>query len=216
MARVGIDPDRAMGVRVPDLRALAKKIGRNSALAHVLWDRNIRETMILASMVDDPQSLTGGRMDAMALEFYDWEVCDQTCMNLFEKTGPLAWVKAVEWACRPEEGVRRAGYVLMARLAVSDKKAGEEKFHPFFPLIVQGSVDQRNLVKKAVNWALRQIGKRTRALNEKAIVCGRTVAALDSPSARWVAADALKELTSPSVQGWLAKRAGREPGRPKT
>ena len=206
MARVGIDPERALGVSIPDLRRLAREIGRDHLLAGELFAAGLRETMILASMVDDPGQLTSGQMENWAAEFYDWEVCDQSCANLFEKN-ILAWSKAVEWSERREEFVKRAGFVLMARLAVSDKKAADDAFRPFFPLIVREAVDERNMVKKAVNWALRQIGKRNLVLNAEAVRTSQTILALDSRSARWIANDALRELTGAPVLARLEKKA---------
>ena len=138
-------------------------------------------------------------MEAWATEFDYWEICDQACMNLFEKH-PLAWRKAIEWSNHENEGKKRAAFVLMARLAVSDKKAKDDRFKPFFPLIIRESTDERNLVKKAVNWALRQIGKRNKALNQKAIPVAEKIATFNSKSARWIATDALRELKSEDVQ----------------
>lgn len=199
MARYGITPEQTYGVKVPHLRAIAKEYRKNHELALALWKINNRETRILATMIDDPRQLTEEQMEAWAMEFDYWEICDQACMNLFEKH-PLAWQKAIEWSGHVNEGKKRAAFVLMARLAVSDKKAPDENFIPFFSLILRESTDERNLVKKAVNWALRQIGKRNKVLNQKAIPVAEKIAALDSKSARWIAADALRELKSDAVQ----------------
>jgi len=195
MTGYGITPDQTYGVKVPHLRAIAKEHRKNHELALALWKINNRETRILATMIDDPKQLTEKQMEAWAMEFDYWEICDQACMNLFEKH-PVAWEKAVEWSGHVNEGKKRVAFVLMARLAVSDKKAPDEKFAPFFPLILRESTDERNLVKKAVNWALRQISKRNRALNRQAIQVAEEIAALESKSARWIAADALRELKS--------------------
>jgi 3-methyladenine DNA glycosylase AlkD len=202
MERVGISPDRALGVRVPHLRELAREIGRDHDLALGLWDRGLRETMILASMIADPRQTTEGLMERWAADFYDWEVTDQTCMNLFEKT-PFAYEKCFEWSERPEQFVKRAGFVLMARLPRSDKKQADERFLDFFPALKAGATDGRNGVKKAVNWAIREIGKRSRFLNPRAIELAREIGALDSSAARWVAADAIRELTSEAVRARL-------------
>ncbi len=199
MAKYGITPDRAYGVKIPELRRIAKSYRNDHKLALALWNHNTRETRILATMVDDPRQLTEKQMESWAMEFDYWEICDQCCMNLFEKHS-LAWQKAIEWSTNPDEGKKRAAFVLMARLAVSDKNALNEKFEPFFPLIVRESIDERNLVKKAVNWALRQIGKRNLSLNQKAITVAREILNLDSKSARWIATDALRELKSPQVR----------------
>jgi len=199
MAKYGITPEQTYGVKIPKLRAIAKDYPKNHELALALWKINNRETRILASMIDDPKQLTEEQMDAWAMEFDYWEICDQACMNLFEKHS-LAWQKAVEWSNHANEGKKRAAFVLMARLAVSDKKAPDQKFQPFFPLITRESTDERNLVKKAVNWALRQIGKRNKALNQQAIQVAETIVSMKSKSAHWIATDALRELNSEAVQ----------------
>lgn len=199
MRRVGISPDFCLGVRVPHLRALAREIGTDHGLACALWKNRLRETMILASMIASAKETTPDLMESWAASFYDWEVTDQTCMNLFEKT-PFAVDKARQWSERPEEFVRRAGFVLMARLAVSDKRAPDELFLSFFPAIKTGSTDNRAGIRKAVNWAIRQIGKRNRRLNEKATALSEDIARIDSKPARWIAADAIRELKSAAVQ----------------
>jgi len=199
MAKYGITPDRAYGVKIPELRRIAKSYRNDHKLALALWDHNTRETRILASMVDDPKQLAEKQMESWAMEFDYWEICDQCCINLFEKHS-LAWQKAIEWSNHANEGKKRAAFVLMARLAVSDKKAVDEKFEPFFPLIKREATDERNLVKKAVNWALRQIGKRNLSLNQKAITVAGEILDPDSKSARWIANDALRELKSEAVQ----------------
>ncbi|MGC9364630.1 MAG: DNA alkylation repair protein [Fidelibacterota bacterium] len=199
MAKFGITPEQTYGVKIPRLRAIAKNYRKNHELALALWQINNRETRILAAMIDDPKQLTEEQMEAWAMKFDYWEICDQVCMNLYEKH-PLAWPKAIEWSGHENEGKKRAAFVLMARLAVSEKKAPNDRFEPFFPLILRESTDERNLVKKAVNWALRQIGKRNRALNRKAILDAEKIATLDSKSARWIATDALRELRGDAVQ----------------
>ena len=203
MARYGIAVKHAYGVSIPNLRALAKEIGRDHELARQLWAKESRETRILASMIDDWRQVDEGQLEGWVSDFADWEVCDQCCMNLIEKT-PYAWEKAVAWSAREEEYVKRAGFVMMARLAVGDKKAKDEQFLPFLPIIAREAADRRNFVKKAVNWALRQIGKRNRVLNAQAIAAARGIQQTASPVAKWVAADALRELTSEAVQKRLA------------
>ena len=153
-------------------------------------------------MVDEAQLVTETQMESWVSEFDYWEICDQCCMNLFEKT-PFAYQKAVEWSKRAEEYVKRAGFVLMARLAVSDKKAADDRFEAFFPLIEREAGDPRDMVKKGVNWALRQIGKRNLALNRQAIIVGQRIQQQESKAAQWVARDALKELTGTAVQSRL-------------
>jgi 3-methyladenine DNA glycosylase AlkD len=206
MASVGIAPDRNYGVKVPVLRAIAQRTKRNHELALQLWEHGYRETRILTTMIAEPCQITPELLENWLSAFNDWEICDQCCMNLFEKL-PDAWQLAVDWSRRPEEFVRRAGFVLMARLAVSDKKASDERFEPFFPLLVEGATDNRNFVKKAVNWAVRQIGKRNAALNRRAIEIAQEIQRLDSKAAKWIAADALRELQSPAVQTRLTIQA---------
>ncbi len=208
MARYGIKSDVVYGVSIPRLRSLAREIERDHALALELWEIAGRETRILASMTAEPSKVDDRLMEDWVLDFDCWEVCDQVCMNIFEKT-PLAFSKAEEWSQRGEEFVKRAGFVLMARLAVSDKAAGDAAFERFFPLIRRGAEDERNMVKKAVNWALRQIGKRNEALNRRAIGEAEALRELDSRSARWVASDALRELGSEAVQARLHKKGSQ-------
>ncbi len=207
MARFGISARRVYGVSIPKLRKMAKEIGKNQELSLELWDHETRETRILAAMVGDTNKVREKQMDMWVKDFDSWEVCDQAIMNLFERT-TYAYKKAFEWHRREEEFVRRAGFVLMARLAVSEKKAGDEQFTQFFPCIKEKSQDERNYVKKAVNWALRQIGKRNLILNAKAVKLGEEIALLDSKSARWIAADALRELKSRAVQERLKQVRG--------
>src|SRR5438552_14889064 len=173
MARFGIETSKAFGVSIPQIRDLAKKIGTNHELAQQLWVSEIREARILASMVDDPARVSEEQMEKWAIEFDSWDVVDGCCGNLFDKT-KFAVRKAHEWSKRREEYVKRAGFVLMAELAVHDRKAADKTFLDFLPLIVREASDERNFVKKAVNWALRQIGKRNSALNSAAInTCSR-------------------------------------------
>lgn len=196
MARFGINPKYALGVRVPVLRSLTKKIGKNHELAKDLWKTKIHEARILASMIEEPEELTEKQMEEWVKEFNSWDLCDQCCANLFDKS-ILAWRKAKEWTDRKEEFVRRAGFALMAYLAVHDKKARDQDFIKFFSIIKKYSVDDRNFVKKSVNWALRQIGKRNAFLNKKAIKLAKEIqsAKWATKSAKWVAYDAIKELS---------------------
>ncbi len=205
MARFGITPENTFGVSIPNLRKIAKETKKNHALAQQLWESGFRETMILASMIDEPEMVTEEQMEKWVLDFDYWEICDQCCMNLFEKTG-FAYEKAVEWSLRDEQFVKRAGFVLMARLAVSDKKADDSRFEQFFPMMLREADDERNFVKKAVNWALRQIGKRNLTLNEKAIETAMEIQKIDSKSARWIASDAIRELSGEAVQKRLRKK----------
>ncbi len=208
MARYGIKADRALGISIPDLQGLAKTLGKNHKLAQRLWSCGIHEARILACMIDEPQQVTEAQLERWVKEFDSWDVCDQCCNRLIRKT-EFARQKSLDWARRPEEFVKRAGFVLMAVLAVHEKKAADKQFDPFFRLIRQEAVDGRNFVKKAVNWALRQIGKRNIRLNQKAIAVAEDIHRIDSKAARWVAQDALRELRSDNVQKRFSTRARR-------
>jgi 3-methyladenine DNA glycosylase AlkD len=193
MARYGINRNGTLGVPMPVLRKLAKEAGRSHALAAELWASGIHEARILATLIDDPARVTGRQMDRWASDLDSWDVCDQACQNLFRYT-PSAFAKAAQWARARREFVRRAGFSLMAGLAVKARTASDAQFEVFFPLIAEAAVDDRNMVKKAVNWALRQIGKRNPALCAKAIALAEQIRNRDCRAARWVAADALREL----------------------
>jgi len=200
MARYGIRPrSKVLGISVPSLRAMAKEIGKDHRLALRLWGSGVHEARVLACLVDDPQEVTVEQMEEWVRGFDSWDVCDLCCGNLFDRT-ELAYRKAFEWSAREDEYVKRAGYVMMAALSVHDKTADDERFLAFLPVIIDGSGDDRNFVKKAVNWALRQIGKRNRRLNKAAIKAGEEIARSKSSSARWIASDALRELRSEKVQ----------------
>lgn len=205
MAKYGITPVKIFGTKIPVLRALAKEIGKDHRLASELWSAGYRETMILASMIADPKKVTDKQMDRWAKKFDYWEICDQVVTNLFSYSS-YAWDKAIEWSNSDHEGTKRAAFVLMARLAVIDKSSTNAEFQKFFPIIVRESIDERNMVKKAVSWALRQIGKRSITLNKDAIRIALALSRVDSPSARWIYNDAFKELTSNSVQKRLMKK----------
>jgi len=205
MAKFGITPKKTYGVSIPLLRKMAKGIGKDHKLALQLWDIDIRETRILASMIDEPDLVTEEQMEKWVRDFDCWEVCDQVCQNLFTYT-KFAYKKVVEWSKRDEEFVKRAGFALMAWLAFKDKKADDVKFEKFFPIIKKESTDERNYVKKAVNWALRQIGKRNLNLNKKAIEIAKEIQKINSKTAKWIARDAIRELTSEKIQERLKKR----------
>lgn len=207
MARYGIRPARALGVPMSELRSLARDIGRNHALALELWDASIHESRLLAALLADPREVDGELMDRWAADFDSWALCDTTCGSLFRKT-EMAWDKAAEWATRGELYVKRAGFALMAWLAVHDKKAADSEFDPLLGLIRDGATDERPLVKKAVNWALRQIGKRNIKLNARAIELAVQLAGNGGKSERWVAHGALRELTGTKVQSRLTARQG--------
>jgi len=199
MARFGINPENTYGVSIPVLRRMAKEIGRNHLLAQKLWNSGIHEARILAGMIDSPDEVTEKQMERWVRDFDSWDVCDQACSNLFDRT-KFAHKKAMDWSERGEEFVKRAGFVLMAALSVHDKRAKDNAFLRFLPIIKREAQDERNFVKKAVNWALRQIGKRNQHLNQLAIEKAIEVQGIESKSAKWIASDAIRELTSEAVQ----------------
>lgn len=208
MARFGIAMGGTLGgISVPTLRAMAKRLGKDHGLAAGLWASGIHEARILAALVDDPAQVTEQQMEAWAADFDSWDVVDGACSSLFDKT-PFAWTKAVEWSSRDEEFVKRAGFAMMATLAVHDKKAADSSFIALLPMIEREAGDRRNFVRKAVNWALRQIGKRNAALNRAAIATAERIHREGARSARWVASDALRELRSEAVQTKLSRARG--------
>jgi 3-methyladenine DNA glycosylase AlkD len=199
MAHFGISPENTLGVSMIDVRRMARQLGRDHDLAAELWGSGIHEARILAALVDNPKMVTPEQMESWVRDLDSWDVCDQLCSNLFDRT-PFAYARAVEWSSRPEEFVKRAGFVLMAALAVHDKKAEDGRFLEFLPIIRREATDDRNFVKKAVNWALRQIGKRGLALNAAAIETAREIQQMDSRCARWIASDAIRELENPTIK----------------
>jgi 3-methyladenine DNA glycosylase AlkD len=193
MARFGIHTARAYGVSTPEMRRIAKEIGRDHKLASALWKTGNREARIIAGMIADPALVTAAGMDRWARQLDSWDVCDHCCIALFRKT-PFAREKAVEWSAQEAEFVKRAGFALMATLAVHDKQANDAAFLRLLPVIERESSDDRNFVKKAVNWALRQIGKRNAKLRQAAIRSAERLAKSESRAARWIGHDALREL----------------------
>ncbi|HEY60109.1 MAG TPA: DNA alkylation repair protein [Anaerolineae bacterium] len=206
MARYGMTSDNRLGISIPELRKMAKEIGRDHQLALELWQSCILDARILASMVDKPEEVSEAQVEEWVKEFNSWDLCDQVCMNLFEKT-PFVVQKIHDWSKREEEFVKRATYTLIACLAVHDKQAQDEKFMRFFPIIKQGATDERNFVKKAVNWALRNIGKRNPTLNKAAIKLAKEIREMNSKAAHWIAKDAIRELESEAVQKRLKERS---------
>ncbi len=203
MARFGINVANAYGISVYTLRKMAKEIGKDHELALELWESGIHEARLLACLIDRPDMVTGEQMENWVKDFDSWDVCDVCCGHLFDRAS-AAYQKAREWSEREEEFVKRAGFALMAALSVHDKKASDEAMSEFLPIIKREAIDERNFVKKAVNWALRQIGKRNLKLNEMAIKTAGEIKQIDSKSARWIAGDAIRELTSETVQRKLA------------
>ena len=198
MKRFGINVEKAFGVNVPVLRALAKKIGKNHELALELWKSGYHEARHIASMIDDPKLVTKAQMNSWVKDFNSWDICDGACSNLFRKT-PFAIEKIYEWCPQKKEFIRRAGFSLICYVAVHHKTRDDEEFIPFFDLIKEHSGDERNFVKKAVNWSLRQIGKRSIYLNKEALRVAREIQLFESKSAKWIAGDAIRELTDPKI-----------------
>jgi len=194
MKRFGIDSSKAIGVSIPRIRKLAKSVKKDHSLALKLWDTNLHEARIMASLIDDPKQVTPQQMDAWVKDFHSWDLCDQVCGNLFHRT-PFAMEKVLLYSTSEEEFVKRAGFVLMAEFAVHDKKAGNEVFINLLPVIEREAWDNRNFVKKAVNWALRQIGKRNMELRYAAIASANSILLQGTKAAKWIATDALKELS---------------------
>jgi 3-methyladenine DNA glycosylase AlkD len=210
MARFGIVGEGRLGISMPVLRTIAKDTGKNHALALKLWKTGIPEAMIVAAMVAEPGKLTKTECEMMVTELNSWDVCDQTCLNLFVHV-PNAWTMVHRWAGRKEEFVRRAAFALIACLAVHDKNATDEKFIRALGLVSKAATDERNFVRKAVNWALRGIGKRNLALNEAALACARSLLLRDSRTARWIATDAIKELENPAIRRRIKPSAENKP-----
>jgi len=204
MARYGISSERRLGVNVPDMRKIAKDAGKDHALALELWKTGIPDAQIVAALMAEPDKLTDAQMEDWVKDFNSWDVCDQVCMNLFDKS-PLAKKKIHDWSGRQEEFVKRAAYSLIACVAWHDKAAEDDTFIKLFPVIKRGATDERNYVKKSVNWALRHIGKRNIRLNKAAIEVAEEIGQMDSKAARWIASDALRELKSENVQKRLRK-----------
>jgi 3-methyladenine DNA glycosylase AlkD len=193
--RYGIAPrGEHFGIRAPVLRAIARRHRRDHALALALWATAVHEARLIATLVDDPQQVTRRQMAQWARECDNWGITDACCGVLFDRT-PYAIAQAHAWSARREEYVKRCGFVLMAGLAVHRKELPDDVFLDFLPVIARGATDERNFVKKAVNWALRQIGKRNPRLRRAAVATARRIRRINSRAARWIAADALRELT---------------------
>jgi|WetSurMetagenome_2_1015567.scaffolds.fasta_scaffold507220_1 3-methyladenine DNA glycosylase AlkD len=186
------------GIMVKDLRKMAKEIGRNHSLALQLFKSNIHEAKKLACMIDVPEKVSESQMERWIKEFDSWDICDCCCSSLFVKT-KYAYKKAIEWSDRKEEYEKRAAFTLMAHLVFHDKTRGDKEFEQFFPIIIRESTDERNFVKKAINWSLRQIGKRNKNLNIKAIEIAKEIHKINSESARWISNNALNELTKTNI-----------------
>ncbi|MBN1549205.1 DNA alkylation repair protein [Candidatus Babeliales bacterium] len=199
MARFGIKTIKAYGVSVPVLRKLACEIGKDHELAQKLWDTKVHEARLLATMVAEADKFTNKELERWLKGLDSWDVCDQACLNVFWKM-PDVYNKALLWSSRDEEFIRRAGFALMAVLAVKDKEASDEKFIPFLRAVLLHADDDRNFVKKAVNWALRQVGKRNALLHSRAVSVARELKSAVEKPTRWIGADAMRELQSDAVK----------------
>jgi 3-methyladenine DNA glycosylase AlkD len=206
MARYGITTSKGnvLGISTPILTSLKKSIGTNQDLALELWQTGILEARILAAFIADPKQITKSLMNRWVHDFDNWAICDGVCMHCFRDT-PYGHELALKWVKQKQEFIRRAGFTMMATLSVADKKSEDAVFLKYLPIIKEYSTDERNYVKKAVNWALRQIGKRNTKLNAAAIKMAKKIQKLDSSAAKWIAADALRELKSAAVMQRLKK-----------
>ena len=207
MAYFGIKNGEALGIKIPVLKGFVKENGLQGMheLATQLFEEPYHEAKLLAIFMADPKQVDEALMDQWVDTFYSWDLVDAACAQLFVKTA-FARKKLWEWVDREEEYVKRAGFVMMVAIAIHDKKATNEEFYTFFPILEREAWDDRNFVKKAINWALRQIGKRNMALNQRAVVCGEKIKEQGSKPARWIANDALRELNSDKIQERLLKK----------
>jgi 3-methyladenine DNA glycosylase AlkD len=208
MARYGIVARRVFGVPMHQLMSLKKRLGTDHALSLALWETGWYEARLLAALIGDPARVTRRQMNAWAGDFENWADCDTVCFHLFDRA-PFAWPQARQWARSPREFVKRAGFALMASLALHDKVAPDARFVVFLPLIERGATDERNFVKKGVSWALRSIGQRSATLHRAALTVARRLARSADPPSRWVGTDAVRDLTRPTVLARVARRSRR-------
>jgi 3-methyladenine DNA glycosylase AlkD len=206
MARFAIVTDKAFGISVEQIRKVAKELGQNHALAQDLWDAEWYEARMLAAFVDDPAEVTPKQMNAWIADFDNWAICDTCCFHLFDKTAH-AWKRISPWSKLKPEIEKRAAFATLWGLSVHDKAATDEQFIDALEIIENSATDERNFVRKAVNMALRAIGKRNAALHSAALSVAERLAASDDPTSRWNGKDALRELRSASVLSRLAKKA---------
>lgn len=204
----GISGTNNLGLTTPQMRAIAKKIGKNHELALKLWKTDIHEAMHVAIFIADPKQVTEKLMEDWIKDFKAWDTVDNCCGTLFDKT-PFAFEKAIEWTKRKKEFEKRAGFAMMAELAMHDKKAEDKKYEQFFPYIINESGDERNFVKKAVNWALRQIGKRNERLCQKTILVAKEIYKKGDPTSKWISNDAIRELERYKKEGKIKKVGNR-------
>jgi len=199
MSRYAIPSENAIGVPVNKIRLVAKQLGRDHELADALWKAGVYEARMLAVYIDEPDSVSSQQMDRWARDFDSWAICDTACFHLFDRT-PHAWQKVRRWSIRPEEFVKRAGFALLACLALHDKAAEDEVFAGFLPDIEAAASDERNFVKKGVSWALRAVGRRNYALQAAATSLAEHLADSTEPAARWIGKDALRDLSKCSIK----------------
>ena len=202
MSKFGISTDKIYGIKMDSLRKLSKEIGNDHELALQLWEHGYHESRILATLIDEADRVDEDQLDEWVNDFDTWDICDQACINLFSNI-PLAITKIPIWATSKKEFVKRTAFSLIAVIAVHDKKSNNKYFEDFFPLIEEGSDDERNFVKKSVNWALRSIGKKNKYLNKKAIQVANDILEMENKAAVWIAKNAIKELESEEVQNRL-------------
>jgi len=206
MGKFGIKTENNLGVSVTDIRKYSKKIGKDHGLALDLWKTGIRDARMLAACIEDPEKVTESQIEDWVKDFDSWDICDHCCGHLIDKTS-FSYKKAKEWAKREKEFEKRAGFALIAWLALHDKKVNDKEFEKFFPLIKSESIDNRNFVKKAISWALRNIGKRNLKINKKAVELAKEIKKIDAVSSKWIANDVIKELTSGKIIKRLERKA---------
>jgi 3-methyladenine DNA glycosylase AlkD len=209
MLRYAIPNDDALGVRMGDIQKLGKELGADHALALELWKTGVYEARMLCAYVDEPDKVTPAQMDRQARAFDNWAVCDTLCFALWVRT-PHAFAKIRQWADHRDEFVKRAAFALLASVALKDKAATDAQFLRCLPLVAKAARDERNFVKKGVNWALRGVGERSPALNQAAIALARKLAAAEDPAPRWIGKDALRQLATPATLRRLERRSGTD------
>jgi 3-methyladenine DNA glycosylase AlkD len=215
LVRFGITAGKAFGVSMANIQALAKRVGRNHALAEALWDTGWYEARLLTAYIDEPARVTPAQMDRWCRDFDNWGVCDTLCFCLFDRT-PHAWTRVARWSGKRDEFGKRAAFALLASLAGHDKTSGDEPFLEGLRLVECAAADERNFVKKGVSWALRMIGRRNAALNEAAVLVSQRLSVSEDAAARWVGKGAFKELTSAAVRKKLAGPSSARPARSRT
>ena len=189
------------------MQILAKRLGNSHELAAALWEAGWYEARIVATFVEDPGLVTSTQMDRWRRDFDSWAICDTVCFHLFDRS-PYAFRKVSQWSNLRDEFGKRAAFALLASLALHDKQADDKSYLRCLPLIERAATDERNFVKKGVNWALRLIGRRNRALNTAALAVSQRLCASPNAAARWIGKDALKDLTRPAVIQRLKTRTG--------